>query len=358
MSQGSNPSARTLRDMSTPEGVVTKNGGNYHYKYFFRDYLGNVRLVSRTFKGSGGSVQFTEEQEAHYDPLGLAISKIGNDNPYLYNGKELYSDFSDVYDGVYDFGARYYNPLYGRWFAPDPEKQHPNPYIYCGNNPVMKIDPDGRFWGGDINIFNKWVLYDQKWQRRMERKQNRVENRMNKHNERDKRYGVLKSKYDRMGEEVQMIEDDLNTLFKMKEDPNYTFIAKPVTLQVGDEIGIYKDGNNIIIPFTNNGTFGHERKHIGQSYRKGRFEFSSDNNRLINAIDTEHFKNTKFYDGYLRSQKIGNEIEAYKFQFLIDGPFQFQTLDGAVWINNMNDITPHIITNIIDRNGRRPYAFD
>ena len=99
VSQGSNPSARTLRDMSTPEGVVTKNGGNYHYKYFFRDYLGNVRLVSRTFKGSGGSVQFTEEQEAHYDPLGLAISKIGNDNPYLYNGKELYPDFSEAYEG-------------------------------------------------------------------------------------------------------------------------------------------------------------------------------------------------------------------------------------------------------------------
>lgn len=71
MSQGGNPATRTLRDMSTPEGVVTKSGDNYHYKYFFRDYLGNVRLVSRAFKGSGGSVQFTEKQEAQEEYMAL-----------------------------------------------------------------------------------------------------------------------------------------------------------------------------------------------------------------------------------------------------------------------------------------------
>ena len=140
VSQGGNPAARTLRDMSTPEGVVTKNGGNYHYKYFFRDYLGNVRDVLSCSKNGG----YLEEQLADYDPLGLAIRKTGNDNPYLYNGKELYPDFSDAYDGVYDFGARYYNPLYGRWFAPDPEKQFINPYLYCANNPMKGTDPDGR----------------------------------------------------------------------------------------------------------------------------------------------------------------------------------------------------------------------
>ena len=140
VSQGSNPAARTLRDMSTPEGVVTKSGGNYYYKYFLRDYLGNVRDVLSCSKSGG----YQEEQFTNYDPLGLAISKIGSDNPYLYNGKELYPDFSDVYDGVYDFGARYYNPLYGRWFAQDPEKQFINPYLYCANNPVMGTDPDGR----------------------------------------------------------------------------------------------------------------------------------------------------------------------------------------------------------------------
>ena len=48
--------------------------------------------------------------------------------------------------GLYDFHARYYNPLLGRWFNPDPANQLTNPYIFCGNNPLMYVDPDGQFF--------------------------------------------------------------------------------------------------------------------------------------------------------------------------------------------------------------------
>ena len=48
--------------------------------------------------------------------------------------------------GLYDFHARYYNPMFGRWFKPDPALQTTNPYLYCGNSPVMYVDPDGEFF--------------------------------------------------------------------------------------------------------------------------------------------------------------------------------------------------------------------
>ena len=127
--------AMKLCDMINPEGVVVKTTTGYAYRYFMRDYLNSVRHVS-------GIEQLTD-----YDPLGSVISSLNLDkNVYLYESKERYADFSDAYNGVYDFGARFYNPLYGRWFAPDPAQQGINTYTYCGNNPVMLVDPDGKIW--------------------------------------------------------------------------------------------------------------------------------------------------------------------------------------------------------------------
>ena len=85
-----------------------------------------------------------------YYPFGLAHNGPNEltRNRYLYSGKEFQnvsvnSDGSLL--GLYDFGARYYDPLMGRWFNPDPALQGLNPYVYCGNNPIMFVDKDGEF---------------------------------------------------------------------------------------------------------------------------------------------------------------------------------------------------------------------
>ena len=67
-------------------------------------------------------------------------------NRYKFNGKEL-----DEETGFYYYGARYYNPKFSIWLSVDPLAEkfpNVNPYVYCNDNPVNLVDPDGRYFFG------------------------------------------------------------------------------------------------------------------------------------------------------------------------------------------------------------------
>ena len=120
----------------TEEGYVTLSDGKYHY--YLKDHQGNNRVV---INQSG-----TVEETNHYYPFGGVFASTGNAQPYKYNGKEL-----DTKKGLnwYDYGARHYDAALGRFTTVDPlaEKHYSiNSYAYCGNNPINRIDPDGRDW--------------------------------------------------------------------------------------------------------------------------------------------------------------------------------------------------------------------
>ena len=122
------------------------------YHYFSTDHQGNVRAVY----DEAGNI----EQSIAYDPFGVIIPDLstGTDiQPYLYNGKEL-----DRVHGLnwYDYGARMYDVTLGRWTSIDPlcEKYyHVSPYAYCGNNPVNRIDPDGK---RDYKVNSMGLFYE------------------------------------------------------------------------------------------------------------------------------------------------------------------------------------------------------
>jgi len=62
--------------------------------------------------------------------------------PYKFNAKEL-----DEETGLYYYSARYMDPRLSLWLSVDPlAEKYPGfgSYIYCRNNPVRLIDPDGR----------------------------------------------------------------------------------------------------------------------------------------------------------------------------------------------------------------------
>ena len=123
------------KTLLTEAGYVTLNNNKYHY--FIQDHQGNNRVVV----SQNGSV---EERNDYYPFGGLMSNTFASTQPYKYNGKEL-----DRKGGLdwYDYGARMYDPVIGRWHVVEPlvEKYYDcSPYAYCLNNPLKYIDSDGR----------------------------------------------------------------------------------------------------------------------------------------------------------------------------------------------------------------------
>ncbi|UBM61536.1 RHS repeat-associated core domain-containing protein [Candidatus Sulfidibacterium hydrothermale] len=138
-----------LQFIAQPEGYIYKDAMGYRYVYQYKDHLGNNRL---SFMRNAGTVAIVKE--TNYYPFGLTHKGYNNlttslgsagAKKYLYNGKELQDGFGLDW---YDYGARFYDASLGRWFVVDPmasEKSWVSPYNYCQNNPILRIDPDGRF---------------------------------------------------------------------------------------------------------------------------------------------------------------------------------------------------------------------
>jgi RHS repeat-associated protein len=108
------------------------------YFYHINDPLGNTRVVLN----EDGSVK----EYYDYYPFGkIQRSSITDEavTTFEFTGKEL-DDENDL--NWYDFGARPYDSEIGRFVCGDPHADsYPSltPYHYCGNNPLVFIDPTG-----------------------------------------------------------------------------------------------------------------------------------------------------------------------------------------------------------------------
>ncbi len=158
--------ANNLEYVLFDEGRLTpQTDGTYRYEYFFKDHLGNTRVVFTDIREQG----LTILQESHYYPFGMEFmgtpsATMTVENFYKYNGKELQSDGFDLdsdASGIlesrllwYDYGARFYDAQLGRWHVVDPKSEVARrwtPYNYAWNNALRFIDPDGMFAGDFLN---------------------------------------------------------------------------------------------------------------------------------------------------------------------------------------------------------------
>ncbi|MFA5115762.1 MAG: RHS repeat-associated core domain-containing protein [Candidatus Omnitrophota bacterium] len=113
-------------------GLISSHDGT-NTLYYHDSNLGNVNQVTN----SAGVVIQTYD----YDAFGYITAQTGAlTAKYAYKTKEYSPE-----TGLVFFGARYYNPLIGRFITPDPSGMvdGPNVYLYCLNDTINEID----LWG-------------------------------------------------------------------------------------------------------------------------------------------------------------------------------------------------------------------
>ncbi|MGN8055091.1 DUF6443 domain-containing protein [Pedobacter sp. 22163] len=148
----------TIDFIQTEEGIARNSSGVYSYEYNQADHLGNVRV---SFQKNPVSGTVDPIQRDDYYAFGLRKVASGGTNKYLYNGKELQEELGSPGHGQYDYGARFYDPVIGRWNVVDPlaeGRAEMTPYHYTSNNPINRIDPDGRWdwYKSTDNTTVKW----------------------------------------------------------------------------------------------------------------------------------------------------------------------------------------------------------
>jgi RHS repeat-associated protein len=107
--------------------------------YFHKDRLGSTTAVT---DNNGELIERIE-----YFPSGIQSYHAGDSVvKYLFTDQEY-----DNETGLYNYNARLYDPVLGRFITPDTIVQNPfdpqmlNRYTYVRNNPLMYIDPSGHF---------------------------------------------------------------------------------------------------------------------------------------------------------------------------------------------------------------------
>ena len=156
-------------------GLIAMDGSSPEYLFFLRDHLGSVRVVARPdgkvvqvnhyypygmayasgrmsgnaeahpVTGEGGNV-IDGDLEIGGGTGGMELARPGASQPYRFLGNELYTD---SHLGLYGFSARMYDPALGRFLSVDPMAEtclNMTPFAYCGNNPIIRVDPEGEIW--------------------------------------------------------------------------------------------------------------------------------------------------------------------------------------------------------------------
>jgi len=125
--------------------------------HFHLDHLGTPRLIT----GNGG----VELSRHDYHPFGVEIAPTSTSTTAIMREKKQFTGHERDAESLDYMHARFYAPYMGRFLSVDPvldlkrtlpEPQRWNRYSYVVNNPLNRIDPDGRMDGNGLGEPVAW----------------------------------------------------------------------------------------------------------------------------------------------------------------------------------------------------------
>ncbi len=215
------------------QGIINRhNGAYYGYDAQQLVYLpfGELRSNREYF-----DIKINKPYEQHWVDLKYNTQQF--ETPYKFNGKE-----KDLESGYNYYGARYYYDWLSIWLSVDPlsdKYPHVTNYVYCSNNPVMVVDPDGRDeW--ELNTKGEII-------KRITNKKEDSFHVMDKNGNRSTDKSIGGFEY---GTIKEMKNKDL-TMFRIQGDKNATsifeFMAKNTDVEwTHAKVGEEKSGKNVI----------------------------------------------------------------------------------------------------------------
>ena len=140
---GTNPGAPiSWNDPSNPDdpqagyGYIPNDTTREETFFYHSDHLGSTSYIT---DDHANITQY--DAYLPYGELLVDEHSSSEDLPYKFNGKQF-----DEETGLYYYGARYMNPMASIWYGVDAlTEKYPTMagMIYCMNNPVRLVDPDG-----------------------------------------------------------------------------------------------------------------------------------------------------------------------------------------------------------------------
>ncbi|MBK7173646.1 MAG: RHS repeat-associated core domain-containing protein [Bacteroidales bacterium] len=288
----------TLAWVMNNEGrIVEMERESYSPEFHLKDHLGNVRVVLKPVEH-----EVLVQQVNSYYPFGLNIkgltanaTDILHKNEYLYNGK-MHQDEMGL--NWLDYGARFYDPVLGRWHSVDPKAEKYkflSPFNYCTNNPIRFIDPKGEeIAEGSMDEWN--------------RRKGAVED---KKKSLEKKYDNAKSekKKEKVLNRLNELNSSLNGMAMMEDSKDFTFHLNSDAIE--PKLSTI-DNKNINVNYAGStSSFVHESKH-GEQLCLGDLNFA---------------KNSK--GNYEQGNKYGvsDEVDAYKAEFAFSNNLIFNYFD-------------------------------
>ncbi|MDH5604184.1 MAG: hypothetical protein OEY51_09590, partial [Cyclobacteriaceae bacterium] len=211
-----------------------------------------------------------------------------------------------------------------------------SPYNYVSNNPIMLIDPDGRYFTGALSSVRNLFNYASKQLEYEEKRQGKINNRIAKRSLKGKstkgaenRLANSKARASELGDMIGELQDMAlsDTEYNVSYLSESSNVDGETTYDVKNS-SVNKDRVNIQVKSgSGKGLLAHELKH-GYQFESGSIDFSATNGSP-----------SILYDIY-------DEVDAYKRHYAI------KSFSG---ISSINKISPEYVYNIKDKNGRNIY---